>query len=121
MDLLIGRATGSVLVALERPGVQLMVPALCDVEVIAALRKLVRGGLISAQRAREALDDHLALPLERHDHVPLIARAFGLATFSARDAVYVALAEHLRAALLTTDLRLARAVASSRRLRVPLA
>lgn len=121
VDLLIGRAPAPVAEAIERSGVQLNVPALCDVEVIATLRKVVRRGLISKQRAREALDDYMALSLDRHDHLAVLRRAFDLETFSARDAVYVALAERLDAALLTTDLRLARAVASSRGLRVPLA
>jgi predicted nucleic acid-binding protein len=82
---------------------------------------VVRRGLIGTLRAREALDDYSALPLVRHDHAAFLARAFDLATLSAYDAIYVALAERLDAALLTTDLRLARAVAASRGLRVALA
>lgn len=121
VDFLLGLAPASVSAAIERPGVQLNVPALCDVEFIAALRQIVRRGLIGTQRAREALEDYLALPLNRREHVAVLARAFDLATFSARDAIYVALAERLDAELLTTDLRLARAVAASRNVRVALA
>jgi predicted nucleic acid-binding protein len=89
----------------------LHVPALCDIEVTAALRRLTRSGVLQEDRRGEALTDYVDLPLTRHGHVPLLARVLALGeNFSAYDAAYVALAERLEAVLLTADDRLARAV-----------
>lgn len=53
------------------------------------------------------------MPLTRHGHTSLLPRVFELrANFSAYDATYVALAESIGAEILTTDDRLAVAVAS---------
>ncbi len=87
------------------------VPALCDVEVAAGLRRALLHRSMGAQRAGEALADYLDLPLTRHGHQSLMARMLALRpNFSAYDATYVALAEHVGAELLTADDRLARAV-----------
>jgi predicted nucleic acid-binding protein len=60
-------------------------------------------------RARQALRNLAALGLNLHAHGPLVPRAWALrANLSAYDAMYVALAEGLRAPLLTLDARLAR-------------
>jgi predicted nucleic acid-binding protein len=60
---------------------------------------------------RAAVDDYLDLPLTRHGHQSLIPSVLGLRrNFSAYDAIYVALAEHLDGELLTADQALARAV-----------
>ena len=94
---------------LTDPGADLHVPALCDVEVVSALRRALRQNLLTLPRAEEALEDYLDLPLTRHGHQALLPRCFGLRdVFSAYDAAYVALAEGLTAPLLTADLRLAR-------------
>jgi len=91
--------------------VDLRVPALCDVEVAAGLRRALLRDLVSAERADEALVHYLLLPLTRHGHQGLLPRVLGLrSNFSAYDACYVALAELLDAELLTADERLARAV-----------
>ena len=99
----------------EASDVALHVPALCDVEVVAALRRALlspRPGL-DALRASEALQDYLDLPLGRHGHEALLARTLELRdNFSTYDAVYVALAERLDAKLVTGDRRLAKAVRS---------
>lgn len=93
------------------PEADLHVPALCDVEVAAALRGLLLGGTMTVQRAGEALEDYLDLPLTRHGHTRHLPRMLELReNMSAYDATYVALAERLGALLLTTDHRLARAV-----------
>ncbi|MFW6193617.1 MAG: type II toxin-antitoxin system VapC family toxin [Gemmatimonadota bacterium] len=85
-------------------------PFLCDVELAAVLRRGLLAGRMGDVRAREALTDYLDLPLERHGHPQLVSRALELReNFSAYDAVYVALAEGLGAALLTADRPLARA------------
>ncbi|HEY5611387.1 MAG TPA: type II toxin-antitoxin system VapC family toxin, partial [Thermoanaerobaculia bacterium] len=58
-----------------------------------------------------ALGAYLDLPVTRHGHRGLLARAIELRNnFSTYDAVYVALAEQLDATLVTADARLARAV-----------
>jgi predicted nucleic acid-binding protein len=92
-------------------------PELIDLEVLSALRRLVSSGETSSERAAEAVDDLLALPIERHRHAPLLERVWELrATVTTYDASYVALAEALSdpaAALLTTDVRLARATAAN--------
>lgn len=81
-------------------------------EVVAALRALERRQALDPARAHEALADFLDLPLVRHGHAGLLDRAFALRNnFSAYDAMYVALAEGLAAALLTADRRLEAAVA----------
>lgn len=102
---------------IRAPDADLHVPALCDVEVGAALRRgLLRGGL-SEQRAGDAVGDYLDLPLTRHGHQSLLGRILGLRdNFSVYDATYVALAERLDGALLTADERLGRAARAHTRL-----
>lgn len=85
-------------------------PHLLDVEVAQVLRRYVRDRTLSEQRAREALEDLDDLPLNRYPHDFLLTRVWDLrATLTAYDAVYVALAEVLGAALLTCDRKLAAA------------
>jgi predicted nucleic acid-binding protein len=94
---------------ITHPDADLHVPALCDVEVVSALRGVLRRNLVTAERAEEALQDYLDLPLTRHGHQALIHRCLELReVLSAYDATYVALAEGLGADLITTDRRLAR-------------
>jgi predicted nucleic acid-binding protein len=89
----------------------LHVPALCDVEVTAALRRALLIGVLDERRAGEAVEDYLDLPLTRHGHQSLIIRMLGLRdNFSAYDATYVALAERLGGGFLTADRPLARSV-----------
>lgn len=95
----------------EREEADLHAPALCDLELVSGLRRGVLSGRLPSTRARRALALYLVLPVRRHDHRRLLPRVWELrANFTAYDAAYVALAEQLRAALLTTDDGLARAV-----------
>ena len=97
--------------AFEADNVSVHVPSLCDVEVVAALRRALLLGRMPQTRAEEALEDYLDLSLTRHGHGALLDRILSLRdNFSAYDATYVALAEHLGAALLTADEGLLRAV-----------
>ena len=94
---------------LTNPSTDFHVPALCDVEVVSALRHLHRRRLLPTVRAWEALEDYLDLPLTRHGHSHLLARCLDLQhALSAYDATYVALAEILESQLMTMDAGLAR-------------
>ena len=83
-------------------------PHLLDLEVGQVLRRLVREGALSAQRAEQAIEDLLDLRIARYPHFVLLPRIWQLRhNLSAYDAAYVALAENLGARLLTRDARLA--------------
>lgn len=88
----------------------LHVPEVCDVEVVSGFRRAMFGGFLAPRAMELLLIDYAELPLRRHRHLPLVGRAFDLRdNFATADAMYVALAERLHAALLTSDQRLARA------------
>jgi len=92
---------------------QIHVPHLIDVEVASALRTRVFRGATSTAHAVQALRSMAALPLQRHGHERLIARAWQLrGNISTYDGMYVALAELLGCPLLTADARLAKAPGS---------
>jgi predicted nucleic acid-binding protein len=96
---------------IEDSHTDLHVPALCDVEVSAALRRALFTEAVDERRALDAIDDYLDLPLTTHGHRALVPRIVALRqNFSAYDATYVALAGHIGAALLTGDRALMRAV-----------
>ena len=79
-------------------------PHLLDVEVLSALRRLVRGDEVLAERAEEAIEDLGLLRIIRHGHLDLATRAWELRqNFTAYDAVYLALAESLDATVVTCD------------------
>jgi predicted nucleic acid-binding protein len=83
-------------------------PHLADVEVTQGLRRLVRAGEVSPDRAAEALADLADFDLHRHPHLDLLARAWKLRdNVTAYDAMYVALAEALDAPIVTCDAPLA--------------
>ena len=85
-------------------------PHLIDVEFMHALRRLVADRALSVSRADEAREDLLDLSIVRYPHTQLLDRIWELrATLTAYDAAFVALAEALRAPLITCDGRLARA------------
>lgn len=83
-------------------------PHLLDVEVAQVLRRYVLAGAVEAGRATDALEDYLALRVERHPMEPLLGRIWALRhNATAYDAAYVALAEALDAPFVTCDARLA--------------
>ena len=111
--------SGGIEVVLQAGEIDLHSPALCDVEVAAALRRSLLTRRLTGRRAADALEDFLDLPIFRHGHQALLGRMLQLrSNFSAYDAAYVALAEQLKGELLTADDALARAVRSQ--LPVPL-
>ncbi len=107
LDTPAGRRVGSLL---ENPATGLHVPHLLDVEVISVLRRYAREGPIDDGEAEAAIEDLLALDLQRHSHEGLAERAWALRkNITAYDAMYIALAEALGATLVTCDAKLAKA------------
>jgi len=89
---------------------ELHVPTIIDYEVVAAIRRSHRLGLLDAVQAEDAIDTWNLLQLTRHDAMHLTSRMWALReNFTAYDAAYVALAEALDLPLVTSDLPLARA------------
>lgn len=85
-------------------------PHLIDVEVAQVLRRYEGGGALSPERGEEALADLADLPLQRYPHDVLLLRIWELRrNVTAYDATYLALAEALRAPLVTCDAKLATA------------
>ena len=81
---------------------------LLDVEFLQVMRRLVREGSLSQKRAEEAIEDVATLRLTRYPPMLLLKRIWQLRqNLSAYDAAYVALAENLRAPLITRDGRIA--------------
>ena len=82
-------------------------PHLLDLEVGQVLRRLVREGTITANRADEVIGDLLQLRVTRYPHFVFLPRIWQLRhNLTAYEAVYVALAERLNATLISRDARL---------------
>ena len=84
-------------------------PFLIEVEVLQSLRRFVRSGYLSEERAAVARDHLDALPLVLYPYRPLMERIWEpRANHTANDASYIALAEILPAPIVTCDARMAR-------------
>ena len=93
-----------------RDGETIHVTALLDLEVAQVLRRYVVRGELAPPRARDSLELLIRFPMARYTHEPLLPRIWDLReSLTAYDAAYVALAEALRAPLVTCDARLASA------------
>lgn len=85
-------------------------PDLINAEVLHALARFERGGVIDARTSAGAVETLAQLPIARYPTVTLLERAWSLRhNFTAYDAMYVALAEAVGTRLVTTDDRLAKA------------
>lgn len=84
-------------------------PAVLDVEVLQALRKLDLQGVIPPSRL-DLVDSLRALRIRRYPHASLLDDIWNRRRqLTAYDAAYVALARQLEATLVTRDVRLSRA------------
>lgn len=100
-------------VSVTLPEANCFAPALIDVELVHALRKLVRLKRTTAEFAQRMIKSWMTNDLERIQHYSLLSRVWELReNISTYDATYVALAEQLGLPLMTADLRLARAASS---------
>jgi predicted nucleic acid-binding protein len=85
-------------------------PHLLDIEVAQVIRRYAVNGEISGECGRMALADLAGFPIHRYPHDFLLPRIWDLRNnLTAYDAAYIALAEALKAPLLTRDQRLAAA------------
>jgi predicted nucleic acid-binding protein len=85
-------------------------PHLIDLEILHALRGLVRGGKLSPDRATDVRTDVADLTITRYGHEALADRIWALRdTLTGYDAAFVALTEALDVPLVTCDARIATA------------
>ena len=105
----VGGSSGRNLEALRRIAQDAtLAPHVLDVEVVCALRGLLRRNEIPEPVARGALRHLAHLPIRRIPHEPLLQRCWELRdNLTVYDACYVALAEATGATLLTSDRRAA--------------
>lgn len=100
-------------------GAVLVAPAHIDAEVLSALSRLCRAGQVSAPAVEDMLDGLAEMPVRRVQLPQLLQPAFALRdNVAQRDSLYVVLAQHLDAALLTLDTRLAAACVQQQLCRV---
>ncbi len=82
----------------------LAAPEIIELEILQALRRLVRLKKITVSRADTALEIVSAMEIERYSHVPLGSRIWELRdNLTSYDAAYFALAELLGVPLWTRD------------------
>ena len=86
---------------------QLAAPHAVDLECASTLRGLVHGSKLPPDEAERALDLLGRMKITRYGHVPLLPRIWQLRhNMWPYDAAYVALAETLRAELVTLDAKM---------------
>lgn len=89
---------------------ELVAPHLIDIEFLHVVRRLVRTGVLSEDRAAETRREFADLAISRFPHEPLTDAIWNLReNLSAYDAAFVALAGALSVPLITCDAALAAA------------
>lgn len=84
-------------------------PDLFLIEAASGLRRSIRAGVVSPERAESLLHRTLELPIALVSSRELVERAFEMRdSMTVQDGCYVALAEQLECGVLTSDQRLAR-------------
>ena len=110
LAVLAGRTPDEALVQRLADDGDLHAPHLIDVEILHALRGLVRGGKLSLDRADDVRADVADLTIVRYGHEPLADRVWAMRdNLTSYDAVFVALSEALAVPLITCDARMATA------------
>jgi predicted nucleic acid-binding protein len=119
VDALVGDPASPNLLALLADE-ELHAPALLDFEVASALRGHVLGGKLDPVRLDEAVEDFIALQIERHPMTNLLGPMLDLRdNFTVYDAAYLVLAQALNAPILSADAKLKEARRLGIGVRVP--
>ena len=101
---------GSIARSVLRDEAKIAAPGLIDPETVSVLRKRWIAGDLSPHRFRTAISHLMKLRVVRYSALPFLVRTYELrANVTPYDALYVALAETLDCALVTSDRRLAAA------------
>ncbi len=107
VELLLDTVVGERLQSKIPPGADWWVPEHYFVEVAGALRRVLIRGAAHKALVLDAFESLVAAPLRRVQVRPLLAEAWKKRdNLTTADALYVALAEHLGAALVTADMNL---------------
>jgi len=107
-EIAVRTSLGRSLLALAPRDRKWWVPDHFHIEAVGAVRRMLLKGLIDEARAARAVDSLLTLPVTVSRNRPLIGEAWTYRrNLIVQDAVYVVLAAHLDAPLLTGDRRLA--------------
>lgn len=110
VDLLLDTPTGRRLQERLPAGARWWVPAHFDLEVGSTLRRAELNGRISPEKASSAFGSLIGSHAIRVSVRPLLPDAWAKRhNLTVADALYVVLAEHLQATLVTTDVNLANA------------
>jgi predicted nucleic acid-binding protein len=111
VDYLLGAGTAASVARLFGADGELAAPDVVVFEVLAALRRLTRAGMLDSVRAQGALEDLGELQLSLFPSAPLRFRAWDLReNLTAADGLFVALAEKLKEPFATADRRLSGAL-----------
>jgi predicted nucleic acid-binding protein len=110
IEFLIRPTTVPLIAELIEGGTEIAAPVTLDLEVLNVMRKQVRDGLVTVDRATASLDIYFEMSIDRYPTELLSPRIWELRNnMTSYDASYVALAEMLEAPLYTYDNKLDRA------------
>ena len=111
VELLLATDVGARVDLLVRAARVVVAPAHIDAEALSAIGRLVRADIVEQEVAADAVEDLAEMPLTRVPLPGLLVSAWLLrSNIALRDALYVALAEHVQGTLVTRDAKLVRAL-----------